>query len=690
MKRKRTWARRFVALGLSLCLAAGLSMNTNIRMDTEVVMAETIVQVTPGVTNLNVRQGASTSTPSITKINGGQQLTILDQPNAEWYHVSFEKVEDGASYTGYVFAKFVSITETGGSQQPSADENFEAYLTAQGFPESYKPYLRELHAKHSDWKFVAVQTGLDWSTVIENERNKQGQIKNLIYGSGSAPHYNWRETSVGYNWRTDTWSPYDGKTWFAASKDIVSYYMDPRTYLYETYIFAFEQLSYDSSIHNAAGVEAILANTFMRNSCPAGENRTFSTEIMEAAAEYNVSPYHLASRMRQEMGTTAGVNATGTSKNYPGIFNFFNIGSVDSAGGGAVNKGLAWASIPNSSYGRPWNSAYKAIMGGAQFIGASYINRGQDTLYTQKFNVTYTENLYGHQYMSNVQAPATEARSIYNAYSANGLINSALVFKIPVYNNMPEQAIAKPADSGSPNNWLASLGISGYSLTPSFDGGTTEYSLIVENSVTSVAVSASAVRSDSGISGTGTIGLSVGTNTIPVTVTAQNGSTRTYTITVVRKNESGGIPDTPVQPSTPEGPKMNTSYRVSGTQVSGISVGSDASTVISGLGLSSGTATVYKADGATVNTGAVGTGNIVRITDGSSTYSYTVVIYGDVSGDGEIGIRDLVSMKKQVLSQGQLEGAYFIAADIDGDGKITIKDLVTVKKHILGQQSISQ
>lgn len=679
MKKKETWVRRFVALGLSLCLTAGVSVNTNLKPDTSVVMAETMAQITLGITDVNVRQGASTTTISITKIQGGQELTILDQPNSEWYHVSF--VKDGVNYTGYVYAEYVSVLGTGDPQQPTSDADFEAYMTAQGFPESYKPYLRELHAKHSDWKFVAVQTGLEWSTVIENERNKQGQIKNLINGTGYAPHYNWRETSVGYNWKTDTWSSYDGTTWFAASQDIVSYYIDPRTYLYETYIFAFEQLSYDSSIHNAAGVEAILANSFMWNSCPVGEERTFSDEIMEAAATYNVSPYHLASRMRQEMGTTAGVNATGTSTNYPGIFNFYNIGSVDSAGGGAVNKGLAWAAIENSSYGRPWNSAYKAIMGGAQFIGASYINRGQDTLYTQKFNVTYTGNLYGHQYMSNVQAPANEARSMYNAYRANGLINSALVFKIPVYINMPEQAVGKPADSGSPNNWLSALSISGYSLTPSFDGGTTDYSLIVENGVGSITVSASAVHAQSKISGIGTIGLSVGSNTIPITVTAQNGNTRTYTITVIRKNESGGIDG--------GNTGWNTNYRISGSTISGLTLGMDAAAFAAGLG-SAGTVCVYQADAMTQNTGRIGTGNVVTVSGGAGTATYTIVIYGDVSGDGDIGIRDLVAMKKQVLSQSQLTGAYFTAADVDGDGKITIKDLVTVKKHILGQQNISQ
>ncbi|MCM1496378.1 MAG: SH3 domain-containing protein [Bacteroides sp.] len=679
MKAGKPRIKKIVSIGLSVILTLGLFQISDINHPAGTVMAETIAQITPGTTSVNVRKSATTASVVLTQVNGGQPLKILDQPNASWYHVTFTK--GNTTYTGYVHADYVSTTSTGNTG--ALDGDFEAYLTAQGFPESYKPYLRELHAAHTEWKFVAVQTGLDWNTVIENERNKQGQIKNLIYGTGSAPHYNWRETSVGYNWEKDSWSAYDGTTWFAASRDIVAYYMDPRNYLQEPYVFAFEQLSYDSSVHNAAGVEAILANTFMANSCPAGESRTFSAEIMEAAAAYNVSPYHLASRIRQEMGSTPGVNATGTSPNYPGIFNFYNVGSVDTAGGGAVNKGLAWAAM-SGSYGRPWNSAAKAIMGGAQFIGSSYINRGQDTLYTQKFNVTYTASLYGHQYMTNIQAPSTEARSVYNAYTANGLIQSPLVFKIPVYTNMPDGPAVKPIDSGSPNNWLSTLIISGYSLTPSFSGGTTDYSLIVGNEVGSVTVSAKAVHAKAGVSGLGTRKLAVGTNQIPVTVTAENGAVRTYTITIIRKDSSGD------GSMNPAGPTVQTSYRISGTTISGVPLGTDTGTFISGLGLTNGTATVYKSDGITVHAGVVGTGDIVQITNGTSTLTYTIIIYGDVTGDGVVNALDLLKVQKHIIGAGSLSGVYLEAANVKKSGTVSALDLLKIQKHIIGAAPIEQ
>lgn len=652
-------------------------------------MAEQVAKITTGVTNVNVRKEPNTSSAILTTVNGGQTLTILDQPNNSWYHVTFKK--SGTSYTGYVSASYVTIS----NEEDDSNTDFEAYLTSQGFPESYKPYLRSLHELHPEWKFVAFQTGLDWNTVISNEINKQGQIKNLVQGTAGAPHYNWRETSVGYNWATDTWSPYDGTTWFAASKALVEYYMDPRTYLYETYIFAFEQLSYDADIHNADGVEAIFNGSFMYNSVPNGESKKYSAILMEAADSYDVSPYHLASRMKQEMGTKPGVNATGTSTAYPGIFNFFNIGANDSAGGGAVNNGLAWAA-KSGSYGRPWNSAYKAIMGGSQYVGTAYINRGQDTLYTQKFNVAYKESLYSHQYMSNIQAPATEAASMCRAYKANGIINSALVFKIPVYLNMPQSAVTKPADSGSPNNWLKSLAVSGYSVTPTFTGGTTEYSLIVDGGVNNITVSASTVNSKASLTGTGTIKLSTGTTKIPVTVTAQNGTVRTYTITVVRK-DGGDSPSTEpttentTETSTESGtPVFGGTYKISNDKITGVAPGTDVASFVKNLGAAGCDVKVYKSDGKTMNDGTVGTSNIVKVSQGSQTYNYTVLIYGDVSGDGEITALDLLKVQKHLTGAGTLSGIYLEAANVKKSGNVSALDLLKLQKHIIGASSIQQ
>lgn len=92
-----------------------------------------------------------------------------------------------------------------------------------------------------------------------------------------------------------------------------------------------------------------------------------------------------------------------------------------------------------TSYNRPWTSPLKAIVGGAEFIGENYIAKGQHTSYLKKFNVNPNSsyNTYNHQYMANLAAPSSEARTSYNSYKDNNLLNLPLHFVIPTYKNMP-------------------------------------------------------------------------------------------------------------------------------------------------------------------------------------------------------------------------------------------------------------
>lgn len=86
-------------------------------------------------------------------------------------------------------------------------------------------------------------------------------------------------------------------------------------------------------------------------------------------------------------------------------------------------------------FDRPWTSPKRAIIGGAKFIGAQYISAGQYTSYLKKFNVA-TSSLYTHQYMGNLRAPYSEAKTSYTAYNNAGIINNPLIFSIPIYENM--------------------------------------------------------------------------------------------------------------------------------------------------------------------------------------------------------------------------------------------------------------
>lgn len=94
--------------------------------------------------------------------------------------------------------------------------------------------------------------------------------------------------------------------------------------------------------------------------------------------------------------------------------------------------------------------------------------------------------------------------------------------------------------TASGNNNLSSLSISPGTLSPGFSAGTTSYSASVSNSTTSVAVSAKAADGKAKVAVWGNTGLSVGNNTVTVQVTAENGSKKTYTITVNRAAGSTG------------------------------------------------------------------------------------------------------------------------------------------------------
>ena len=95
--------------------------------------------------------------------------------------------------------------------------------------------------------------------------------------------------------------------------------------------------------------------------------------------------------------------------------------------------------IDEDAYYRPWTTPRLAIMGGAKYITAAYINKGQFTSYLKKFNVNPASGrVYNHQYMANLAAPYGEAFSSYKSYLNNNLLELPLEFTIPIFNDMPD------------------------------------------------------------------------------------------------------------------------------------------------------------------------------------------------------------------------------------------------------------
>ena len=94
------------------------------------------------------------------------------------------------------------------------DAEFEAALDAEGFPENYRPMLRELHKKYPNWKFVSLKTGLDFNTVVNNEYI----LHDSLIDKTATPA--WKSYDSGrYNFSTSSFVTFDGGDYTVAYAD---------------------------------------------------------------------------------------------------------------------------------------------------------------------------------------------------------------------------------------------------------------------------------------------------------------------------------------------------------------------------------------------------------------------------------------------------------------------------------------
>ena len=87
----------------------------------------------------------------------------------------------------------------------------------------------------------------------------------------------------------------------------------------------------------------------------------------------------------------------------------------------------------------------------------------------------------------------------------------------------------------SSNSKLSSLEVVGQTLSPAFNKNTTSYTVTVPEDTTSVSINATAEDTKARVSGTGTVTLSGNSTTARVTVTAENGSSTPYVITIKKQ-----------------------------------------------------------------------------------------------------------------------------------------------------------
>lgn len=406
--------------------------------------------------NCNWYADADCNSAILSILEAGQQVRVLNAVYVNgtyWYQV--EKTNEIGT-TGYVQGCYLISTQdlTANAVMPISDgdmtiddgapasvqgsDSIDFESSIAGFPESYKPYLRNLHANHPNWIFIPQNTGIDWNTFIAAEMAPE---RSLI--ERSVPDVYKGKQSWAYNPETGEYYGLSGYNWVQASESAVKYYADPRNFLDEQGIFQFELLGYNGELQTEAGVEAILSGTFMSHTVMPGDTITYAQAFCRVGQETQTSPYMLAARVRQEQGT-AGTSPliSGSYPGYENLYNFFNIGAYGSTSEEIYVNGL------NRARTEGWTSRFNSIQGGARILSGNYISKSQDTLYLQKFHVVnngYT--LFTHQYMQNIRGAVNEAKTAYNTYNSIGILNNALIFKIPVYINMPVVHCPKPEES---------------------------------------------------------------------------------------------------------------------------------------------------------------------------------------------------------------------------------------------------
>ncbi len=588
------------------------------------------------------------------------RLEVIEETNG------FKKVRGNYYSNNYV--GWISNNYLTDYRQYTTDDNYANVLRQKGFPESYILPLQKLHAIHPTWEFKVSKygNGLSFNDVINGEYSPVS--KNLI----NSPYTALRSTD-GEAYNNGVYKQFE-PGWYAASKQTIEFYIDPRNWLTENTIFMFEEQSYDPNIHTQTAVANMVKGTFLEG---------LEGAFISAGMTYKVNPISLIARVIQEQGAdgrglTAKMQSDG--KTY---YNYFNVNASGSSTDEIYRKALETAKANN------WTTPQAAINGGASVISNNYVSSGQDTNYYQKFNTINDKALYRNQYMANVRVLPGESYNAYLTYHNAGKLNEALTFKIPVYNNMPDSTTLSINENG--DNSLKSLKVSSCSFN--FYSSVVNYTCTVDSSVNSVKVEAEKASPYSSVKGTGNYNLNSNSTIISVVVTASNGNQKTYNVTINKSNSSTN--NNQNNASNPSTQNIDPSQIISGlglnnrnNNIYGLNLGDKRENLISTIKNKYNPSSVviknkYNSDALTGN---ISTGDKLII----NNTTYVIVINGDPSADGSIDVSDLAMVRANMLGKISFDTVLFDAADVNNDDKVDISDLAMVRAHMLGKIQITK
>lgn len=629
--------------------------------------------------SVRVRSKADTSTSSniVGYVNEGDRVAILGSTKGKdgltWYQIELPN----SKIKGYMSGYYLKLDEASDiDTQPLNDKQFEQALAKEGFPEAYKAELRKLHAKHPKWRFRALHTGIRWDDAVYRETNPVN--RSLV--SSDCPA-SWKSIEKGaYDPKTGKYTVFDSGGYVAASKAIVEHYMDPRNSLDDVTVFQFLSNTYDPSTQTLADVKSVVKGSFLDGKFPEPGYASYADLIMAAGRQHNVNPMTISSMIINEQGRSGkNGSVSGNVKGYEGYYNFLNVGAFAYGGSDAIINGLKYAK------NQGWNSRVKSIQGGVGWYSDAYVKKNKYTLYLQRFNVMNGLNAVGTmQYMTAIWGANNEGISLSKGYKSN--MEDGISFAIPVYLDMPKYPCPLPG-KGDNLNYLKSLSVQGYNLTPTFSIYQAEYEVIVPNGVSSVTISALPESGTSKISGSGRYSLKVGRNPIKLICTSSSGNSRIYTVNVIRKSK----PNKPVDPKPEQEVYPTSSVYKIGSELTGLTPKTSVAAFLGNFSKGTGSVRLFDASGKGVSSGYVKAGMVCKTYDsqGRLIKSMPVVLRGDADGDGQVNIKDCISILNHVVGRNKISKNLITSADANRDGQVNIKDSIDILNYVVGRSKLN-
>lgn len=515
--------------------------------------------------------------------------------------------------------------------------------------------VNNLKANHSNYNFQFYDTGLDWNTSILREYQGHGHSPANLFNFGVNYSGMWYCPVCGTK-------VYDNGSLSCASQEAIRYMMDPRNSLTEDSLFQFKSLetadaSYDDIARACIG-------TFLNNGeCVAA--------ILEASQAYNINAFYLVAKILTEQGANGTTLSNGVTVNGNVYYNLFNIGAYGNASE-IISNGANYA----ASQG--WASRRDSIIGGAQTVKDNYIGKGQNTCYYQKYNVVNVQSgLYKHQYAQNILAAENEGRKFRAYYNVDGNITGNHTFIIPVYNNMPSTACSRPitTQANTITYETGTITANGGVRVRAGEGTDSEQIGTIAQGATVKVVSrgtntANGHHWDLVISDTTGIYGYVARTYIQATGSGSNSGAHIVANNTSSSNSSSTSDQTTTKPTTSdsEGVKM---------KISGASLLISSSYTLDDLKAVYPYVVILDENGGV--TARLATGYMVSINGGN----YKLVKKGDVNGDGEIDVSDVVSMLNHIKQTSIItDEAKLEAATVSGENEVSVTDVVKELNYI--------